>query len=62
MDTPKINLTNNELRAIAGIILLILAIVLMFKRDETDAVNYVVLALAGFLVGGQLLNKGNPDK
>jgi multisubunit Na+/H+ antiporter MnhG subunit len=55
-------LSNNDLRAIAGIILLILAIVLMFSTHESDAVNYVVLALAGFLVGGSLFNRDQTSK
>jgi hypothetical protein len=55
------NLENNDLRAVAGIILLILAIVLLFTRDETDVVNYIVLALAGFLVGGQIFSGKKDD-
>lgn len=53
---------NNTLRALAGIILLILAIVLMFSKDAPDIINYILLALAGFLVGGQLLGKDNIQK
>ena len=53
---------NNALRALAGIILLILAIVLMFSKDAPDIINYILLALAGFLVGGQLLGKDNIQK
>ena len=52
-------LDTNALRAIAGIIMLILAIVLLYTRDETDVINYILLALAGFLVGGQLLGRNN---
>ena len=55
-------LDTNALRAIAGIILLILAIVLLFTRDEIDVINYICLALVGFLVGGQLLGKNNDPK
>jgi len=49
----------NSLRALAGVILLILAIALMGFHDENDALNYICLALAGFLVGGSLFSKDN---
>jgi hypothetical protein len=53
----KMKLDTNDLRAIAAIILLILAIALMFSQHEVDVVNYIALALAGFLIGGQVLGK-----
>lgn len=49
----------NTLRALAGIILLILAMALMFSQNQNDTLNYIVLALAGFLVGGQLFSRDN---
>ena len=52
-------LDTNTLRALAGILMLILAVFLLFLRDDTDVINYILLALAGFLVGGQLLGKNN---
>jgi hypothetical protein len=55
-------LENNDLRAIAGIIVLILAIVLLFTRDETDVVNYILIGLAGFLVGGQIFSPKDTPK
>jgi hypothetical protein len=49
----------NDLRALAGIILLLLALCVLFLNDENEIINYLLLALAGFLVGGQLLNRNN---
>ncbi len=55
-------LTNNDLRAAAGLILLILGIVVLFTRDEVDSINYILIGLAGFLVGGQIFSKEEPKK
>jgi len=55
-------LNNNDLRAIAGLILLILGMVLLFLKDETDVVNYVVIGLASFLIGGNILTKKSDEK
>jgi dipeptide/tripeptide permease len=55
-------LTNNDLRAVAGIILLILGIIVLFTRDEVDSLNYILIGLAGFLVGGQLFSPKEPEK
>lgn len=55
------NLTNNDLRAVAGIILLIIAITLMYSNKDSDVINYTILVLAGFLVGGQLLQKNDTN-
>jgi len=55
-------LSNNDLRAVAGIILLILGVVLLFLKDETDVVNYVVIGLASFLIGGNILTKKETNK
>jgi hypothetical protein len=55
-------LDTNDLRAIAAIILLVLAIALMFSDHEVDIINYVVLALAGFLIGGQVLGTNKDPK
>jgi uncharacterized membrane protein HdeD (DUF308 family) len=55
-------LSNNDLRAIAGLILLILGIALLFLKDETDIVNYVVIGLASFLIGGNILTKSDQTK
>lgn len=49
------NWSTNDLRAFAGIILLALAIITIFTKNETDTIKYVIMAMAGFLVGGQLL-------
>lgn len=56
------DLDNNDLRAIAGIILLILGMVLLFLKNETDVVNYVVIGLASFLIGGQILQPKDQNK
>jgi uncharacterized membrane protein HdeD (DUF308 family) len=55
-------LDNNDLRAVAGLVLLILGIVLLFLKDETDVINYVVIGLASFLIGGNILTPKDPPK
>lgn len=47
--------TQNQLRAIAGFILLVLAIVYILTKSENENVEYIMLALAGCLVGLTLL-------
>ena len=55
-------LSNNDLRAIAGLLLLILGMTLLFLKDETDVINYVVIGLASFLIGGNILTKKDDPK
>jgi hypothetical protein len=50
---------NDSLRALAGIILLILVLFSTYLQYETESVKYTIMALAGFLVGGALLQKNN---
>ena len=56
------DLDNNDLRAVAGIVLLILGMALLFLKEETDIINYVVIGLASFLIGGQILTPKDPPK
>jgi hypothetical protein len=51
--------TQDSLRALAGLILLILCLFSTYQQNETDSVRYTIIALAGFLVGGALLQKTN---
>lgn len=51
------NWSQDSLRALAGIILLILCLFSTYLNNETDSVRYTIIALAGFLVGGALLQK-----
>jgi hypothetical protein len=53
------NWNQDSLRALAGIILLILSLFSTYLNNETDSVRYTIIALAGFLVGGALLQKTN---
>lgn len=46
-----------RLRALAGIILLVLALASILLQYETDSVKYVILALAAFLVGGSMIGR-----
>lgn len=50
----------NDLRALAGIILLLLALVVLYTNNENESINLIIIAMAGFLVGGQML--GRSDK
>lgn len=43
-----------RLRAVAGIILLVLAIFFLYLSEDQKAIEYIMLALAGFLVGGSI--------
>lgn len=52
-------LDTNKLRALSGGILLILAISQMVTKYQTDRLEYIMIALAGFLVGGALIQNTN---
>lgn len=49
MEIPE--LTNNELRGIASLILVILTIAYLIIGSPNQAVEYILLALAGFVIG-----------
>lgn len=49
----------DSLRALSGVILLILCVFSTYQQNETESVKYTIIALAGFLVGGALLQKNN---
>lgn len=52
--------TQNQLRAIAGLILLILAIVYIISKSENENIEYIMIGLASCLVGLTILgNKTN---
>lgn len=50
-------ISNESLRALSGIILLILCIFSMWKTNSSQVFDYVILSLVGFLAGGSLLSK-----
>lgn len=56
------NWNQDSLRALAGLILLILALFSTYLNNETDSVRYTIIALAGFLVGGALLQNNKPKE
>lgn len=41
------DLTQNQLRAVAGIILVILAIFYIYSNAQNDNIEYIMIALAG---------------
>lgn len=49
------DLTQNQLRAIAGLILLVLALFYINEKIENQNIEFIMLALAGSLVGISLL-------
>jgi predicted membrane-bound spermidine synthase len=53
---------NNDLRALAGIIMMILAISILFVKESKEIINYILIALAGFLVGGSILQTKTENK
>ena len=50
---------NDTLRAWAGLILLILAILFIITGAENSTLEIIMIALAGFLVGGAILSGQN---
>lgn len=55
-------ISNNTLRAFAGFMILVIALVTLFLGTETDTTKIILITLAGFLVGGQLLAGKQLDK
>lgn len=51
------DLTQNQLRAVAGIILVILAIFYIYSNARNDNIEYIMIALAGSLVGISLTSR-----
>jgi sugar phosphate permease len=56
------DITNNKLRAWAGLILLILSIFFVTMKFENQTFEYILLALAAFLVGGAIFNLVSPQR
>ena len=50
-------ITDEKLRALAGIILLVLAVIELFCRISNGVIENIMMMLAGFLVAGALLKK-----
>lgn len=55
------SINDNTLRAWAGLILLILAILSTILKYESNSLSYTIIALVSFLVGGAMLSKLNKD-
>lgn len=51
------NIDQNKLRAWAGLILLVLAVLSTILKYENTTLQYTIIALVSFLVGGALLQK-----
>jgi uncharacterized membrane protein len=56
------NIDQNKLRAWAGLILLILAVLSTILKYENTTLQYTIIALVSFLVGGALLQKTGENK
>jgi len=54
--------SNNDLRAFAGLILMVLASLILIIGNETESIKIILIGLAGFLVGGQMFGKDNSPK
>jgi hypothetical protein len=52
-------ITDEKLRVIAGIILLILASIELICRSSNATIENIMMMLAGFLIAGALLKKSN---
>ena len=52
------NFTQESLRALSGMILLIMSLASLWKSDVPDFYSYAILSLVAFLAGGSLLQKG----
>lgn len=55
------NFTTNQLRALAGAILLILALVFLIVGSDNGTIEYILIALAAFVVGAEVFNNGDDD-
>jgi hypothetical protein len=53
------DITDGKLRVIAGIILLILASIELICNISNQAIESIMMMLAGFLIAGALLKKTN---
>ena len=51
------NWTQESLRALSGLILLILALASLWKTNTPNFFDYVIIGLMSFLAGGSLLTK-----
>jgi uncharacterized membrane protein len=56
------SIDQNKLRAWAGLILLILAVLSTILKYENTTLQYTIIALVSFLVGGALLQKTGENK
>lgn len=54
------NLTEKHLRAFGGLILLLLALVFILSGAENKSLEYIMIALTGFLVGGAIMRNIQP--
>ncbi len=52
-------ITQNQLRAIAGIILVIIAIYYIYSRADNRNIEIIMVALAGSLIGFSILPSQN---
>ncbi len=58
----KIKMDTNELRLVAAIVLVIIAIPYLYWRVQNSGIENIMLMLAIFLVGGALLNNNSQKK
>lgn len=49
--------TNNQLRALGAFILLVLAVTTIAMKQTTATMDFIMVALASFLVGGAILSQ-----
>ena len=52
-------MTDEKLRALAGLILLVLALIELIFKVSNGVIENIMMMLAGFLVAGALLKKTN---
>lgn len=52
----------NTLRAMAAIILLILAMTSLLLQNSTNTIDMIEISLAAFLVGAAIVSKKNPPE
>lgn len=53
---------NESLRALSGLILLIIAIVYIVSETNNGSIEYIMIGLASFLVGGAIFSSINKPK
>lgn len=59
MTIEQQDISNNKLRAMSAVVLLILALVNIILKNSDTTINIILISLASFFVGGAILSNIN---